>query len=240
MTTIEWPKISATMAAVVLTAIGGYVDAIGYLRLENVYVANMSGNSVALGIHTAWMDWAGIWRHGWPIFSYVTGLLTSRLIVTWGIRRKKEWTTGVAFAVEFAALSSFLAVHSGWSGVFVCALAMGVQAATVSRFDGINIYTCFVTGTLVRMGSALADVLWSVWDSLHGNRGAREALRENKAREAVLFAGNWIAYLAGAAAGTLALGRVGVHAIAAPIVLIGGFALVGFYSPGFIGNWNAE
>ena len=46
----------AVMAAL-LTCVGGYVDSIGYLHLGQIYVANMSGNSVALGIHSAWLDW---------------------------------------------------------------------------------------------------------------------------------------------------------------------------------------
>jgi uncharacterized membrane protein YoaK (UPF0700 family) len=46
-----------TALAVLLTLTAGYVDAVGFLRLHGIYVANMSGNSIAIGLHSALGDW---------------------------------------------------------------------------------------------------------------------------------------------------------------------------------------
>ncbi|MBV8845353.1 MAG: DUF1275 domain-containing protein, partial [Bryobacterales bacterium] len=153
----------ASLAAA-LTCVGGYVDAIGYLSLGQVYVANMSGNSVSLGINSARLDWPQIWKHGWPILSYVVGLVMSRFIVTWTKRNEAEFGASLAFGLQAVLLMCFIALHSGAGGVFLCACAMGIQAATLSRFGGFNVYTAFVTGTLVKMGDALVDAFWAFWD----------------------------------------------------------------------------
>ena len=44
-------RLSRASEAVILPLIGGYVDGVGYLHLGGVYVANMSGNSIWIGLH---------------------------------------------------------------------------------------------------------------------------------------------------------------------------------------------
>src|SRR5215469_5710410 len=89
----------ASLAAV-LTCVAGYIDAIGYLLLGQVYVANMSGNSVSLGINSARMNWPQIWKYGWAIASYIVGLLISRFLVTGMKRNGREVGPAVAFTVQ--------------------------------------------------------------------------------------------------------------------------------------------
>ncbi len=229
------PKPPAAIAAVVLTCVAGYVDAIGYLRLGSIYLANMSGNSVSVGIHAARLDGYEVWRHGWPILSYVIGLLSSRILVSWGAHRRRTWVISAAFAIECAALAAFLAIGRGTIGVFLVALAMGVQAATLSRFNGVSIYTSFVTGSLVKMAAAAADVFW---DAIQ--KGIRAAFVETRSWQAAWYAANWIGYLAGAIAATLLLERIGARAAAAAVAVIAGFAVVAWRSPGSIGSWNGD
>lgn len=93
--------------AVLLTVLAGYIDAIGYLKLKGIYVANMSGNSISVGLHAASAHWSIVITRLWPVFSYVLGLITARILVdlarTHGFRR----TAAPPFLLEIACLFLF-------------------------------------------------------------------------------------------------------------------------------------
>ncbi len=182
---------SATVIlAVTLTGIAGYVDAFGYLTLNHVYVANMSGNSVALGIHVAQLEWSQAVQHGRPIISFLCGLLISRFIVSFGIHKSFRFVAASALSIQFLMLLAFTVWHSGPVGVFLAGCAMGIQAATVSRFNGVTIYTCFVTGTLVKFADNIAEM------------AASRTVSHESIQNAMWFAGVWSMYIGGAVAGT--------------------------------------
>ena len=64
-----------TIIAITLTLVAGYVDAAGFLKLGGIYVANMSGNSVAIGIRTAEKAWPELAFRLWPVACYTLGLI---------------------------------------------------------------------------------------------------------------------------------------------------------------------
>lgn len=187
----------SSILAIALTLLAGYVDAIGYLSLGHVYVANMSGNSIAIGIHTSKGQLSEVWRYAWPVMSFVAGLLLSRLIVSWGMASGWRSVAAPALLLEGAALAAFIAVPAGVFGVLLVAGAMGIQAATVARFRGLTVYTSFVTGSLVKLAE-------------HGAESIVEWLRKGDAcpmytANALWFASIWVAYVIGAILGTAAL-----------------------------------
>ena len=98
---------SLASVAIVLTLLAGYIDAIGYLSLGHIYVANMSGNSVAVGIQASHMGAAQVWRSLWPILSFMAGVLISRLIVGWGLRAAWRSLAAPMIAFETVALAGF-------------------------------------------------------------------------------------------------------------------------------------
>jgi uncharacterized membrane protein YoaK (UPF0700 family) len=222
------------LPTVLLSAVAGYVDAIGYLSLGQVYTANMSGNSVSTGIYWARWDLDNLWKHGWPIASFVAGLFVSRMILTWGHRNHKKWIAAIAFAVEAIFLAAFLGIQHGTAGVFVLAFAMGVQAAAMSHLGGITVYTCFVTGGLVRFADSLADIAWTFRDGFQqsGVRGgSRAAVAAPAAWLALFFAMNWTFYLGGATAGTVALAAMGPLGVGAAVGVICVFGIAGLRYP---------
>jgi uncharacterized membrane protein YoaK (UPF0700 family) len=235
------PSLRAAATASVLTFVGGYVDAIGYLNLGHVYVANMSGNSVALGIHSGWLDWPQIFRHAWPIVSFLAGVLVSRLTVTWGLRRNLRPVAELALTLEALFLAIFIVLGKGAPGVFFCACAMGIQAATISHFDGITIHTSFVTGTLVKALDSFSDALWATWDRVkkppHDLMGAiRSSKTDRQMHQFLSFAANWTAYLIGAACGAVAFGSVGVPAAIVAVGVVGILVMIGLRKPSLIAN----
>jgi uncharacterized membrane protein YoaK (UPF0700 family) len=186
--------------AVALTLLAGYVDAIGYLSRGHVYMANMSGNSIAIGIHSARAQIWQVWRFGWPVISFTVGLLASRLIVEWGLTAGWRAVVAPAIAIEAVALVGFAAIPAGAGGVFLAACAMGIQAATLSRFNGVTVYTGFVTGSLVKFAENAAELLIGT--------ARRDRVRAGKGRRAAWFGSIWVAYVAGAILGTTALEQI--------------------------------
>ena len=67
--------------AILLTLVTGYRDAIGLFRLNGIYVANMSGNSVAIGIHSAQGAWPSVPQRLLPVVCYVGALFSMRILV---------------------------------------------------------------------------------------------------------------------------------------------------------------
>jgi len=64
--------------ALQLSAIAGFVDAVGYIVLLQVYVANMSDNTIALGVESAQGRWYVLCRRTAAIPLFVLGMLLSR------------------------------------------------------------------------------------------------------------------------------------------------------------------
>ncbi len=209
--------------AVLLTVLAGYIDAIGYLKLKGIYVANMSGNSISVGLHAASAHWSIVITRLWPVFSYVLGLITARILVdlarTHGFRR----TAAPPFLLEIACLFLFFRWHAGTQGILFAAAAMGIQAATISRFNGITVYTAFVTGSLVKFAEELSE--WLI-RSYTRREGARE-----HARAAIWFFGVWVAYLFGAGAGGAALEWAGNRAILAACAILLCITILDLFKP---------
>ena len=98
--------------AVVLTLIAGYVDAIGYLRLGGIYVANMSGNSIAVRIHSGLGPISTVLHRLLPIGAYVVGLLITRIVLDLGGRRLWRSVPRLCLTVESLLLVVLIGVSN--------------------------------------------------------------------------------------------------------------------------------
>ncbi len=103
--------------ALSLTSVGGFVDAVGYIALFEVFTANMSGNSVHVGMYLGQRNWMELLRPFCAIVSYVVGMALTRIAVgiagRTGIRRIASFT----LATEALLLAIFAharpAMHLG-------------------------------------------------------------------------------------------------------------------------------
>lgn len=215
---------SLIILAVALTAIGGYVDAVGYLTLDRLYIANMSGNSVSLGMEAVRTNWPEVLRRGSTIASYFAGLLASRIIVTYAQRRQVHRIAWWVLAMEIGLLSAF----SIRPVIFLAAFAMGLQTATLSRFNGVIVYTSFVTGTLVKLAENVALCFWWLRDR---TRPAGGFFSQRCTRESAWFASVWSAYVVGAIMGTSALERFGLGCLSFPTIVLAGLIVIDIVRP---------
>jgi uncharacterized membrane protein YoaK (UPF0700 family) len=198
-----------------LTGVGGYVDAVSYLALGRVFTANMTGNTVLLGLAIVQGDAAGAGRSALALGGFLAGgALGARLVAL--AARPQVWPRGVtvALAAEGALLVALAVVHAavvaGESTLLVgrvalAALAMGVQSAAARRLDVSGVTTTFVTGTLTSLVSLLA---------VHGVvPGAGSQSKR-------LLAAAWVVYVAGAMAAAAAMQTAARLGLVVPVVVV--------------------
>jgi len=150
-----------------MALIAGYVDAIGFTRLFEVFPANQSGNAVLLGVAIGDPSWQTGWRPGLSIVTFVLGVA---LGFTLGARLAESRRAPVLLAIE----GGLLVVFAAWAGnvthdvapiggareVFlltVASIAMGVETDVVRRVAGVPVYTTFQTGTIARLAETGAE-----------------------------------------------------------------------------------
>jgi uncharacterized membrane protein YoaK (UPF0700 family) len=216
-----------TVAALLtLTFVTGLVDAVSYLRLGRVFVANMTGNVVFLGFsvdpHSGLSAAASVIAiAGFMAGAFAGGRAAHRL----SVQHPGRWLA-TAFAAE-ALILGLVAVLAGaavlpyagdgrFATIAVLAAALGIQNATVRHLGAPDLTTTVLTLTLTGLSADSA---------LAGGPGAKPHRR----------LGSVTAMLAGAAAGAgiLQLSPTAVIAIAAILVAaVSAFFMTAARNPG--------
>lgn len=142
--------------AVVLIAVAGCIDAIGFLKIGHLFVSFMSGNSTQLAVSLA----RGEWQKAPEVFGiislFVIGVAGGRAIAIW----TKQWCQPAVLLVEMLLLCIALFNQSSVANVIApIVLAMGVQNAVVHKAGETKTSLTYVTGTLVNVGEKIADAL---------------------------------------------------------------------------------
>ena len=187
-----------------LTALGGYVDSLSYLRYQKLYVSFMSGNSTALGVALGKRDASQAVLLFGVIALFMTGALVGNLLAHWA----GQWSRTVVLGAVAALL-----LAGAWpaGGIGCLALAMGALNATVHQEGGVKVSLTYVTGTLVSLGMGLANLLTGQAPPA-GWPGP------------ILF---WLAFVGGALVGAVAVLHAGALALPGAVGLSLLLALVG-------------
>jgi uncharacterized membrane protein YoaK (UPF0700 family) len=154
------PRVTLEWTLVLLTVVSGLVDAVSFVGLNQVFVANMTGNVVFLGFAMAGTSGLSAAAALVSLAAFLGGaLLGGRLGSTLGERRRTWLGTamGVQTALTVAATGLSVAVrphhHSDYSLIVLLALAMGVQNATARRLGVPDMTTTVVTQTLTGLAA---------------------------------------------------------------------------------------
>ncbi|MDB4965793.1 MAG: hypothetical protein JWN44_1482 [Myxococcales bacterium] len=215
--------------AVVLAAVAGYVDALGWDLLSHVFVANMSGNTIALGRGVAQRDLGEAAARLWPIVTFGLGVFTSEILYEAARRRGRRsgagWTLGLeagalafALALPWPPATSTASVHY-YLATGLLAVAMGLQNATLIRVGASSVYTTHVTGNLTRLAREAAHSLFWLIDRARGRASGRLS-SQRSSRRVALMAAMWTAYAFGAALGFAAVEYWHRQSVAAAIVVL--------------------
>lgn len=201
--------ISAWALAVVLAALAGFIDAIGFLRSGGLFVSFMSGNSTRLGVDLVAAGPIAALA-ALLIASFVVGVIAGSLVGSrWPARRKGLVLLLVALVVACSALIETLG--GGAVAMLVpLALAMGVVNNVFQRDGDVTIGVTYMTGALVRFGQRLSDALRG------GDRWAW-----------CPFLLLWSGLVAGAVVGAFAYARIGAGALWVAAGVAAGLSLWG-------------
>ena len=143
--------------AIGLSALAGYVDAIGFIELGGFFVSFMSGNSTRLGVgliersHDAAIAGGLIATF---VVGVIVGSLTGRMA---GSHRRPVVLILVAALLAVAAACS--AIGATPIGVAAMVLAMGAENSVFEQGDDVHIGLTYMTGALVKFGQRAAAAL---------------------------------------------------------------------------------
>jgi uncharacterized membrane protein YoaK (UPF0700 family) len=181
--------------ACALSAVAGYVDAIGFLHLGGLFVSFMSGNSTRMGVSLAQGNWSNAATALGLVALFVVGAAGGSLIVLGrGANRQPLVLLAEALLLAAAALCDAFG-HSN-AAVAAIVLAMGLENAVFQIDGGAGLGLTYVTGALVKVGQLVATALTG---------GGRWGWAPN-----LLL---WAALVAGAACGALAYHWINLAAI---------------------------
>ena len=148
---------------VLLTIVTGLVDAVSYLALGHVFVANMTGNVVFLGFAVADAEDFSVSASLTAIAAFLFGALAGGWLAGWqGAHRGRLLVTTLlieALLVALALAASLLVSVQGGRYLIIVALsvAMGLQNAIARRLAVPDLTTTVLTLTLT--GFAADSVL---------------------------------------------------------------------------------
>lgn len=181
--------------ACALSALAGYVDAIGFLHLGGLFVSFMSGNSTRMGVSLAEGHWLNAAVALGLIALFVIGAAAGSLIVLGrGAHRQPLVLLTEALLLAGAALAYTFGLPN--VAVATIVLAMGLENAVFQIDGGAGLGLTYVTGALVKVGQLVAAALTG---------GARWAWAPN-----LLL---WAALVTGALCGALAYHWINLAAI---------------------------
>lgn len=190
----------------------GGVDAATYLGLGHAFPANMTGNTVLIGVAVAQGDGQAGLRSAVVLAGFAAGVASGVML-----RDRREWPLNAAapLLLQSALMLAVIAVWAalGLTGGAVrypllgaMGAAMGLQSAA-SRSGAVP--TTYMTGTLTKALAALTD------------RALRARGHEpHPPHEGELAGGVWLAYGVGALLGALLEVASGAGALAIPTAVI--------------------
>jgi uncharacterized membrane protein YoaK (UPF0700 family) len=142
---------------ILLTVVTGLVDAVAYLRLGHVFVANMTGNVVFLGFSAAGAPGLSVVGSLVAIACFLPGgVLAGRLAARGGDGRLGQLRTATGIQLLLFAAAALVAAQAGggigsqsrYALIVLLALAMGIQNATARRLAVPDLTTTVLTLTL--------------------------------------------------------------------------------------------
>lgn len=185
------PISADAIAASLLCIAAGFADAIGFIHL-GVFAANMTGNTVLLGVSLAHGDFAHVIDRLATVVIFFGGAMLGRTLWRWG--GQQAW---LALLVEALLLAggAFIDERSVMS-LWVIALAMGVQATAMTKFMGAAVSTVVITSTMARLAESATD-RWVL-----SPMGMKMPASSTPHR---LLINTWLSYVVGALLATLTM-----------------------------------
>jgi uncharacterized membrane protein YoaK (UPF0700 family) len=155
---------AALVVAVVLAAVAGFVDAVGFNQLFGVFPANQSGNVAFLGMAIGGDSPAEGWRCAVAIAGFAAGTAAAFALGRALTARRRGPTLLTIEIVLLVAVSVTAdpagdGLDGGFTGfvlVVLGSVSMGVQTEAIRRVAGVAIATTYQSGAVARVGEVTA------------------------------------------------------------------------------------
>lgn len=200
---VEKPAIHAIPLICLLCAIAGSVDATAYLLCGQVFVANMTGNTVLFAISLLQRELTAAALRGSLVLTFLAGVVVARLLA-----KKTGQRATKRQRILVLGIQAFVLLLLAWRStethmqplLLVLAGMLGTQNASFQYIGGIHLNTTFITGDLEKLAEAVTDTLRSL-------------------TTASAFLSSWIGYASGAILGALGAKEFPHHAFLVPLIL---------------------
>ena len=152
----------SVVAASVLTAAAGSMDAWVYMDHGHVFANAQTGNVVMFGIHAAGGDFTAAARHVPPIMAFILGLVSSSLAGKW-LKKAGLNSRNVRLSVECILLVAVALIASRLSNAAVTACVgfiAALQITSLSHIGDVTFNTGMTTGNLRGAFSAAIAILY--------------------------------------------------------------------------------
>ncbi len=192
--------------AAALSALAGFVDAVGFIQLGGFFVSFMSGNSTRLGVGIA-SEAAAATLAALLVAAFVAGVMAGTAVAHRAAARRGVMVLAlVALLLSVAALVGRVDPRLA---ALLMAAAMGAENAMFAREGEVSIGLTYMTGALVKLGqNATAALLGGPrWDWLP-------------------YLLLWAGLVAGATAGAVTYAAIGMAALWPAAGLAAAMALI--------------
>jgi uncharacterized membrane protein YoaK (UPF0700 family) len=165
MTPVSAPNDPLPLVLIVLSAVTGLVDAVSVLGLGQVFVANMTGNTVFLGFAVGGAPGFEVPRYVVALLAFLVGALAGGWVANiFAQLTRRRWLLIVA-AMETILFWAAAVVALGYDAgslspayrlftlIGLTALAMGLRNATVRRLKVPDLTTTVLTLTLTGLAA---------------------------------------------------------------------------------------
>ena len=177
-----------------LSAIAGYVDALGFIALGGFFVSFMSGNSTRLAVGVAQASPNALVAAG-LIAAFVSGVCLGSVTGRFARSHQRPVVIGlVSLLLAVAALLNALGDRG--PALAVMAVGMGAENAAFEQDGEVRIGLTYMTGALVKVGQGIAGAFFG------GDRLAWAP-----------YLLHWLGLLAGAVAGALTYSAIGLSGL---------------------------
>jgi len=201
-----------------LAMIAGFVDAYGVITY-GIYLSFMSGNTTQTGYRIGQGNFAAAVPAALAIVFFVGGSFAGALLADFAGRRARRLVFGLV-AASLALIIGFTQLGLSYSGVHIATIsfAMGVMNSALSRVGALSVSLTFVTGSLSKLGVQLALAVRRA--PLADSQGSWDT----PMHRALLLAGIWGAFLAGAVLSGAATPRFGAWVLLFPTLILSALA----------------
>ena len=197
--------------ALLLTLVGGFLDAYTYCERGGVFANAQTGNVVKLGIALANGHREAYLSYLLPIGAFVAGLFVTLMLKEWLVLRKRRLVRRAILIVEMCSLAvvGLIPLGAEWDSLANCLVSFvaAMQYESFTTFRGDAIATTMTTGNLRKFVDSL------FMGTIHKNPG--ELARAGK------FLTIIATFLAGAFIGTHACNFMWGAAVIPAIALLG-------------------